>query len=133
MKAFNKTSHQFLMFAGIGLVGTSGHYAVLISMVQLLQVHPVIATTAGFAVGALINYALNYRITFNSNKRHREALTKFLLVAVVGAVLNASIMKTGVDHLKLHYLIIQLLATGVVLVFNFAANKHWTFADKQTN
>ena len=121
-----------MMFAAIGAVGTGGHYAVLISLVQLLSVDPVIATTAGFAVGALINYVLNYRLTFDSDKPHREAMRKFFMVAAAGAVLNASMMKIGVDHLHLHYLIIQLLATGIVLVFNFAANKYWTFADNQS-
>lgn len=123
------TSKQFLIFAGIGAVGTAGHYAVLVLLVQLLHAGPVFATTIGFFVGALINYVLNYRITFSSNKRHREALTKFMLVAVVGAAVNGVIMSAGLAMLDLHYLLIQLFATSIVLVFNFAANKYWTFSD----
>jgi len=124
-----KTSRQFLIFAGIGAIGTAGHYACLIILVQLQLAAPVIATTVGFAVGAIINYLLNYRFTFNSNKQHRETLTKFLIVAILGAIINASIMSTGIKLLELHYLLIQLLATGFVLVFNFTANKFWTFAE----
>ncbi len=124
-------SKQFLIFAGIGIIGTSGHYATLILLVQLLYVEPVFATTIGFVVGALINYVLNYRITFNSNKKHRETLTKFLLVAAVGAAVNAVIMSTGISMFEVHYLLIQLFATSMVLVFNFMANKYWTFSDSQ--
>ncbi len=124
-----RASHQFLVFATIGAIGTSGHYAVLILLVQLLHVAPVLATTLGFVVGALINYALNYRITFKSNKKHREAMTKFLVVAGLGAVANGAIMSLGVNTFDVHYLIIQLLATCIVLVFNFMANKYWTFSD----
>lgn len=124
-----KTSQQFILFTGIGAIGTAGHYATLILLVQALHADPVIASTIGFTVGALINYLLNYRITFNSDKRHSEALTKFLSVAALGAVINGLIMTAGINISDLHYLVIQVIATSIVLVFNFIANKYWTFAN----
>ena len=123
-----KSSRQFLLFSAIGAIGTGGHYACLIILVQCQLASPVVATTLGFAVGAAINYILNYRITFDSDKQHREALTKFLIVAAAGAVLNAGIMSAGLKIVDIHYLLIQLLATGIVLILNFSANKYWTFA-----
>jgi len=128
-----KTSKQFLIFTAIGAVGTGGHYVTLILLVQLMHIAPVPATTAGFAVGALINYILNYRITFNSNKRHREALTKFLIVASIGAATNAGIMLVGRHFFDVHYMVIQLLATTIVMVFNFTASKHWTFSENNAD
>ncbi len=124
-----KTSQQFFIFSGIGAIGTAGHYATLILLVQFIKTDPVFATTIGFVVGALINYVLNYRITFNSNKRHRETLTKFFSVASLGAVINGSIMTAGINMFNIHYLIIQVIATCFVLILNFIANKYWTFAD----
>ncbi len=124
-----KTSQQFVLFTGIGAIGTAGHYATLILLVQALHADPVIATTIGFTVGALINYLLNYRITFNSNKQHTEALTKFLSVAALGALINGLIMTAGINISDLHYLVIQVIATSIVLVFNFITNKYWTFAN----
>ncbi len=126
-----KTLQQFFIYAGIGAIGTVGHYATLILLVQAIHTDPVFATTIGFVIGALINYVLNYRITFNSNKRHREALTKFLAVASLGAVINAAIMTAGINMVDAHYLIIQVIATCIVLILNFITNKYWTFADKQ--
>ena len=127
-----KTSQQFIIYAGIGAIGTIGHYATLILLVQAIHTNPVIATTIGFIVGALINYVLNYRITFNSNKRHRETLTKFFSVATLGAIINAAIMSAGITMFDIHYLLIQVVATCIVLVLNFIANKYWTFADNQS-
>jgi putative flippase GtrA len=127
-----KTSQQFFTFAGIGAIGTAWHYATLILLVQSIQTDPVIASTTGFIVGALINYILNYRITFNSNKRHRETSIKFFSVAVLGAVINGAIMSAGINMFDVHYLIIQVTASCIVLAFNFTANKYWTFADNQS-
>ena len=124
-----KTSQQFIIYTGIGAIGTTGHYVTLILLVQVIHTNPVIATTIGFVIGTLINYALNYRLTFNSNKRHREALTKFFSVASLGAVINTAIMTVGINLLALHYLVIQVIATCFILTLNFTANKYWTFAD----
>ena len=122
---------QFILFAGIGAIGTAGHYLALILLVELLDVQPGIATSIGFVVGAIINYLLNYRITFNSNKKHHEAMLKFMLIALFGALINYAIMQAGTLYTHLHYLLIQLVATGLVLVWNFTLNKVWTFAEEQ--
>ena len=126
-----KTSLQFIIYAGIGAIGTTAHYATLILLVQVIRTNPVIATTTGFIVGALVNYLLNYRITFHSNKPHREALSRFFSVASLGAIINTAIMAIGITMFDLHYLFIQVIATCFVLALNFTINKYWTFADNQ--
>ena len=130
IKRGGETFKQFMLFSGIGIIGTAGHYLTLILLVELISLNPTVATTAGFIVGAFINYILNYHITFRSNKRHAEALSKFLMVALVGAILNYSIMHVGITYSSFHYLFIQVVATGCVLLWNFALNKLWTFNTK---
>lgn len=122
-----KGLNQFVIFSAIGAVGTVGHYATLILLVEVLSQPPILASSLGFVVGALINYILNYHFTFKSNKPHREALLQFLLVAAVGAGINAGLMYLCIEFLQLHYFIAQLLATGIVLLWNFIINKYWTF------
>lgn len=120
---------QFLTFTGVGAVGTAGHYLTLILLVELLSLDPVVSTTMGFVVGALINYILNYKYTFVSNKSHRETLIKFFIVAIIGAVVNSTIMFIGTKLLIINYLLAQVIATGIVLLQNFVLNKVWTFAE----
>ncbi|MFQ5756903.1 MAG: GtrA family protein [Acidiferrobacterales bacterium] len=124
----SKTAKQFITFAGVGAIGTAVHYMTLISLVETINVKPVYATTVGFIVGALINYILNYIYTFQSNKAHVEAVTKFLTVAAIGAVVNSSIMFLGQSVLQFNYILVQIIATGIVLLQNFSLNKWWTFA-----
>lgn len=123
---------QFLMFAVVGAIGTAGHYLVLIALVQTRMASVTVATTCGFAVGALINYGLNYRFVFGSGKRHAEALPKFLLVALSGALLNYALMWWLSRETSWHYLVAQVLTTGFVLVWNFLLNRAWTFAHRPT-
>jgi putative flippase GtrA len=120
---------QFIRFAAVGVIGTLGHYVVLVVLVHLVGSDPVLASAAGAAVGAILNYSLNYRFTFNSNEQHRIALPRFLIVMAVGFNLNLIIMYVGVDTLRIHYLVVQVFATGVVLLWNFTGNRLWTFKD----
>lgn len=128
MRKHKNTIGQFLLFAGLGVIGTLGHYTTLIVLVQFWSVDPVFASSFGFVVGAIINYILNYHFNFQSDKRHTEALTKFLIVAIIGAAINGFIMYIGIENTQINYLIVQIFATCVVLLWNFVLNKLWTFA-----
>ena len=123
-----QTIKQFILFSGIGAIGTAGHYATLIILVEALGVAPLIASTLGFVVGALINYFLNYYYTFASNQSHRATMLKFAVVAMVGAITNSAVMHIALGWFGWYYLLAQVIATIWVLLWNFIANKLWTFA-----
>ena len=120
---------QFISFASIGAIGTAVHYAVLISLVQIGGVMPVVGSVIGFVCGALVNYTLNYHITFRSSKQHHEAMLKFFLVALCGLAINTLIMSLSINSFHLHYIISQMSASGLVLIWNFSCNRIWTFRE----
>lgn len=124
-------SGQFLLFSGIGFIGTVVHYLVLMGMVEIFVIGPVIASVFAFATGALVNYSLNYRITFRSDKPHREAMSKFFVIAAGGLLLNTVIMAIATKVFSLYYLIAQVLATCMVLLWNFGGNLLWTFRRRE--
>ncbi|MDW7710843.1 MAG: GtrA family protein [Deferrisomatales bacterium] len=118
---------QFLVFSAVGTVGTAVHFAVLVGLVQAARTNPVPASVAGFVVGALVNYLLNYHVTFRSRKRHGGALVRFFTVALAGLGWNTVIMFVATRWA--HYLLSQMLATAAVLVWNFLCNRFWTFKE----
>ena len=118
---------QFVKFTGVGFVSAIGHYGLLIVLVQIAGVPAVPSSAAGALLGAAINYALNYRFTFRSSKRHRDAALKFAAVAGVGLVLNTVFMWVGIELIGAHYLLSQIVTTGLVLIWSFAGNRYWTF------
>jgi len=120
---------QFLAFAAMGGVATAAHFAVLALLVESFGTAPIPASVAGCLTGMVTGYLLNYRFTFRSRKRHHEAFAKFALVAVVGLSINTAIMTVGVEWLALHYLASQVVATGLTLIWNFIANRLWTFRE----
>ncbi len=117
----------------VGIVGTPAHYLTLILLVEAGGIGPVYATIAGSAVGALVNYLLNRRYTFKSAKAHLDAGPKFLMVAVATGILNAVLVYLGVELLGMHYLVVQIVATLIVFLSNFALNNTWTFREGNTS
>ena len=120
---------QFVKFAGVGAIGTAAHYATLVLLVQTQWAGPVIASSAGAVVGAVVNYLLNYHYTFASNRRHREAFWRFFTIAAVGFLLNGLLMALLTQQLALFYLLAQVITTLLVLVWNFLGNRVWTFRE----
>ena len=118
---------QFVRYAGAGVIGTLGHYAVLVTLVQGAGAGVVVASTAGAMAGAAINYALNHRFTFASTASHRRALPRFAVVAVAGIAVNALVLAGMLSLVGPHYLVAQVAATLAVLVAGYLANRAWTF------
>lgn len=119
---------QLLRYAALGAVGTACHYMVLVALVELAEVGRLLATTLGFATGAVVNYLLNYHLLFTTGLAHGPTFARFLTVAVFGAGVNAAVFGALLG-LGLHYLVAQLVATAAVVVLTFVANKRWTFRD----
>jgi len=120
---------KFMRFAAVGVVGTAAHYVVLTVLVELAGVAVLTATTMGFVTGAVVNYVLNRRFTFDSEASHSVALPKFMTVAAVGAAINWLIVALLAGAAGLHYLLAQLAATATVLLWNFGVNLVWTFRE----
>lgn len=122
---------QLSSFAVVGAVGTLAHYVCLLGLVELFGIDALAASMLGAVVGALVNYFLNYRFTFQSTRRHREAMPRFLLVAGVGFALNAFFMWVALEMVGLHYLVSQVGATMLVLLWNYLGNRGWTFGGRR--
>lgn len=120
---------MFSTFLVAGALAAMVQYGVLIVLVQLAATNAVAASALGYAVAAVVNYYLNYRYTFRSKQVHWRAFSKFALVVLCGISLNTWFMHIGIEWFGWHYLLAQLLATALVLLWNFTANALWSFRD----
>ncbi|TKB90004.1 MAG: GtrA family protein [Nitrospira sp.] len=119
-------TNQFIRFCLVGSVGTAVHYSALVAIAHF-QGKPILGSAVGFVLGAMVNYVLNYRYTFQSASRHHETLAKFFATACAGLVLNTLVMGVLTGLLGVHYFVSQLLATAGVVLWNFTVNRRWTF------
>jgi putative flippase GtrA len=118
---------KFIGFAGTGAVATGIQYVILIALREGLGVSPVTASAIGYAIAAVCNYLMKYHWVFASDEHHHVAGPKYAVVSISGLTLNTLLMYLGNQVLGLYYLLAQVVATAVVLVWNFTLNGLWTF------
>lgn len=121
-------ARQFLAYVGVSLAALAVHYALLAALVEAGRADPVPAALAGYLAGAVVSYALNRRLTYASARPHAEATWRFGIVAAIGFGLTWLIMAGLTRVFGLPYLAAQVLATGVVVFWNFLGHRVWTFA-----
>ena len=116
-------------FAVVGGVATAFQYALLVLLIELAAVSEIPASAVSFSLSALLNYLLNYYLTFSSGVRHRQALPRFVVVAAVGLSINTLCFSLAITLLP--YLLAQVVATLVTLVSNFLFHQYWVYREPQ--
>lgn len=149
-----KEAIRFLKFSVVGSVGTVIDFGILNLLVQLAAFGKVPANSVSFTVAVICNYIGNRLWVYPDTEK--ESLLgqfgQFLLVNVVGLGLNTAIffgsdrwllgtaglfaepvgalaLSVGMPHFDVAYNGAKVLATAVVLFWNFFANRVWTFGD----
>lgn len=121
---------QLLRFTGIGGFCTVVQYIIMWLLTEILSVPPVTSSTVGYIISAIINFQLNKKYTFRSNKNNSEAIPRFVMVVIIGVFINGLSLELLIRALNTHYLIAQIGATLITLIWNFFANRIWTFSIK---
>lgn len=119
---------KFFRFVFVGGLATALQYAMLVALVSLWQWQVTFASSLGFTASALVNYWLNYKLTFRAKNSHRVAALRFSVTAGMGLLLNGAIVHLGITYTPFPYLWSQIAATVAVLFWNFVGGLKWTYA-----
>jgi len=125
--AATRLPRQFLRFTAVGTVTTAVQYAVLWLGVAAFTAPAALASAAGYALGVVLSYFLNYLVTFSSDRSHRTAIPRYLVVFGIGWCINAGLMTLLVHGWGWNLWLSQVMATGIGLVWNFSGSRWWTF------
>jgi len=146
----NREVKRFAKFAIVGAAGSVTDFTVLNVLVQLFGFKPVWANIFSFVAAVIQNFLLNRRWTFPESKQRQAGrqLVQFALISLIGLGINTLILAT-VDHLLINfwthlvghehlgftisYNFAKLVAIGVVLFWNFAGNRLWTYRGLSTS
>ena len=96
MPALNKhIVQQFLLFTGIGAIGTAGHYVTLVVLVETLRVAPLLASTA-MTVGAyeLLFFVKDYFVTHGTDSPFLDRVPVRFAIADAAAGYHVPLLVT---------------------------------------
>lgn len=131
----HKEFKRFLRFLVVGVSGTALDFLILTALKTFFGVPTLLANTVSYSCGVINNFTLNRLWTF-SESRDKHWLVQFgqfVLINLVALGLN-NLIVVGLEHpldLLLHtskgFLVAKVIATAVVVIWNFIANRLWTF------
>lgn len=130
MKNFLKRRilRQFIKFGIVGITSTIIDWGIYLLLTRFLDTFYLMAKILSFAVAVLNSYIWNRRWTFRSQDPKRlNQFIKFLIISIIGLVVNTFIMYLAVDKFRLSDIYGLFLATAIVMIWNFLANKFYTF------
>lgn len=117
-----------------GIVGFSATAVDAGIFVFLTQLHPwlraqyLVTNALGFCLAVLWGYYWHRRLTFRATGgAHEKQLPKFIIVALVGLVVNSVALSVFIELLHIDILVAKVLAIGVTALWNFNAQRYWTF------
>jgi len=126
MKRF--LSARFLKFAVVGMSGMIIDFGTTWICKEKLRINKYIANSMGFTCAVFSNYFLNRSWTFESTDTHiATQFSKFLLVSLIGLVINNLILFFLVKNTKLNFYLLKLFVIGIVFLWNYLANLLYTF------
>ena len=120
----NKLMMQILKFGIVGGTSFIIDYGIFTILSQLLHVHYLISSILSFSISVIYNYILSIKWVFDVNKKQgiKEFIT-FIILSVIGLIINSIILYISVDLMHIHEMISKIIATALVMVYNFITRK----------
>ena len=130
--------NRIIKFGIVGCSGTLVDFGVTFVFKELIGLYALAANALGFTIAATTNYILNRVWTWRSHEKQVGVeYAKFFAVSLLGLGLNTLIIFLLTQKVSWAFLpdrwqpyafwIAKVIATGVVMVWNFLANNFFTF------
>lgn len=124
----NELIWKFLKFGVVGGSGVVVDFGITWLLKEKMRLNAYVANSTGFICAVISNFVLNRIWTFQNHDPHVALqFGKFSAVAVVGLALNNGIIYLMTERFKSNFYFAKLVATGIVMLWNFWANITFTF------
>ena len=116
---------QIFKFAIVGGIATIIDFVFLYIFREFCHFPVLVSNTLSFCISVIYNYIASVKWVFDVNKEKdaRKQFIIFIVFSVLGLILNNVIMWITVDFLSIYYLLAKIIATVIVMIFNFVTRK----------
>ena len=120
----NKLIKQIFKFGIVGGIAFIIDYTLLYILTEYIGIHYLISSIISFTISVIFNYILSVKWVFNVKRKQgtREFII-FIILSLIGLLINSLIMYLMVDICNIYYMISKLISTFIVMVYNFITRK----------
>ncbi len=121
----NMLFKQILKFVIVGGVAFIIDYFVIVICKELIDLNVLLSAFFGFVISVIYNYLASIKWVFDvsdKNSKTRNFII-FIIFSIIGLLFTELIMWVGTDIINISYLIVKIVATFIVMIFNFFTRK----------
>lgn len=116
---------QIFKFIIVGGIATIIDFVFLYLFKEFLHFPVVLSNTLSFSISVIYNYIASVQWVFevDHEKDQKRQFVLFIILSVIGLFLNDFIMWLCIKLMAIYYLLAKVIATIIVMVFNFVTRK----------
>ena len=124
----SETEHllvQIFNFGIVGIIATVIDFLFLYLFRDICHLPLLFSNTLSFCISVIYNYWASMTFVFdvNKDKSKKRNFVLFIIFSVIGLILNDIIVWFVSEKLSIYYLISKVIATIIVMIFNFITRK----------
>jgi putative flippase GtrA len=123
-----------LKYLVVGGFCTVIDFLLLYLLVEKLFVNYVLASAISFSISVIVNYVLCTIWIFKTHTvkdKYKEFLF-YLIISLVGLSINSGLIWLLTENLSLQFMVSKVVATPIVLLWNFLARKYFLHTNKSS-
>lgn len=126
MEKIKKLIIQMIKFGGVGAFCFVIDFALLYLFTKLFGDNLYLLFAGlSFTISMIINYILSVKFVFDVNDKHSKGqhFVMFMVFSVIGLGLTELLMWLGVSIIGMSVLLTKVIATIIVMIYNFITKK----------
>jgi len=125
MEKYKHLITQLVKFGVVGVLATLLEWGIFYVLTNVFHIHYIISTAIGFSISTIFNYYLSVKYVFDvdKEKNQKRNFLFFVVFSIIGLGLNELILWICIEKFHLYNMIGKIIATGIVMVFNFITRK----------
>jgi putative flippase GtrA len=133
MAAAGSSRTPFVRHQAASVAATLVDFSTMVLLVEAGGLDPALATFAGASFGAVVNFALNRRFTFESTDETMGAQAlRYASVSLASAGLNGGGVRLAEHAIAVPYFILRILVAVVVSVgWNYPMHRSFVFRSEE--
>lgn len=122
--AMKKLVVQILRFGVVGVLAFIVDYGILYLLTEHVHLYYLLSSIISFLISLVVNYILSIKWVFDVQKKQTvKDVVIFAILSTIGLLINSLVMYLSVELFSIYYMIGKIIATFIVMVWNFITRK----------
>ena len=116
---------QIFKFVIVGGIATILDWIIYYIFYNFVKLNPLIANIISFSLSTIYNYWASTKWVFevNKDKSKKKLFVEFIVFSLIGLGLTELLLWIGIEILNMNAMLMKIIATAIVMVFNFVTRK----------